>query len=134
MTSAFRLILWCLLAVSLPTFAQTNSCPLQPISIKNLASHISLSLQNMSGKQVTSYHVKLAFIDANGRIHSFPHTFAGHGALKSGGERTAIWHSPQAQQFLMPQAMAYILDATFSDGTGWLDDGTHACSVTSLQE
>jgi hypothetical protein len=123
-----------LAVVSLPLSAQTNSCPLQPIFVKNLASQISVSLQNTSGKQVTSYRVGLIFYDVNGKVHAFPHSFSDNIAMKSHGKRTAIWHSPNSHQFLFPLAQAYLLDVTFTDGTSWTDDGTHSCSVTSAQE
>jgi hypothetical protein len=119
---------------SLRVSAQTNSCPLQPVLVTNLASHISVSLQNASGKQVASYHVGITFYDVNGKAHIFPHSFSDNIAMKSRGKRTAIWHSPNSHQFLFPLAQAYLLDATFTDGTSWTDDGSHACSVTSVQE
>ncbi|PYV82966.1 MAG: hypothetical protein DMG93_10110 [Acidobacteria bacterium] len=123
-----------LLLMSVAAMGQSNTCPLQPILVKNVASQISVSLQSTSGKQVTAYHLGLTFFDVNGKAHLFPHTFADNVALKSQGKRKAIWHSPQAHQFLQPLAKAYLLDATFSDGTEWLDDGSHLCSVTSVQE
>lgn len=113
---------------------QNNACPLQPTVVKNAASRISVSLQSTSGKQVTAYHVGLTFFDANGKAHPFPHAFADSVSLKSHGKRMAIWQSPQAHQFLLPLAKVYLLDATFSDGTEWFDDGSHSCSVTSVQE
>src|ERR1043165_1848812 len=123
-----------LLLISVGAIGQSNTCPMQLVLVKNVASQISVSLQNSSGKQVTAYHVGLTFLDVNGRVRPFPHAFADSIALKSHGKRTAIWHSPQAHQFLQPLAKAYLLDATFSDGTEWLDDGSHSCSVTSVQE
>jgi hypothetical protein len=114
--------------------AQTNSCPLQPVLVKNVASQISVSLQNTSGKQVASYHVGITFYDVNGKSHVFPHSFSDNIAMKSYGKRTAIWHSPNSRQFLFPVAQAYLLDAAFADGTNWIDDGSHTCSVRSAQE
>jgi len=66
----------------LPLSAQTNSCPLQPALVKNLASQISVSLQNTSGKQVSSYHIGLTFYDVNGKAHSFPQSFSDNIAMK----------------------------------------------------
>ena len=120
--------------MSAPGWAQNNSCPLQPILVKNVASQISVSLQNTSGKQVSSYHVGLTFYEVNGKAHAFPHSFSDNVAMKSHGKRTATWQSAAAHQFLFPLAQLYLLDATFADGTSWTDDGTHACSITSLQE
>jgi hypothetical protein len=120
--------------MSVAALAQTNTCPLQPVLVKNLASQISVSLQNTSAKQVASYNMGLTFYDVNGKAHVFPHSFSDNIAMKSHGKRTAIWHSPYSHQFLFPLAQAYLLDATFTDGTSWTDDGSHACSVTSMQE
>jgi len=104
------------------------------ILVKNVASQIYVSLQNTSGKQVSSYHVGLTFYEVNGKAHAFPHSFSDNVAMKSHGKRTATWQSAAAHQFLFPLAQLYLLDATFADGTSWTDDGTHACSITSLQE
>ena len=93
-----------------------------------------MSLQNTSGIQVTSYHIGLTFQDVNGGKHAFPQHFADTITLKSHGHRTAVWHSPQAINFLFPLANIYLLDATFADGTQWIDDGSHSCSTTSVQE
>ena len=117
----------------LPCYAQ-QSCPLQPTLIKNVGSQISVSLQNMSAKQVTNYHIGITFQDVNGGIHVFPQHFSDNVTLGSHSHRTAIWHSPQAINFLFPLAKIYLLDATFTDGTQWIDDGTESCSVASVQE
>jgi len=123
-----------LMMMSLPCWAQQNSCPLQPVLVKNVASQISVSLQNKSNQQVANYHLGLTFRDVNGGTHVFPQRFGDLIMLKSRGRRTAVWHSPQALQFLFPLAKAYLLDATFTDGTEWIDDGSQSCSVTSVQE
>ena len=123
-----------LLITSATAFGQSNNCPLQPILVKNVASQIAVSLQNTSGKQVAAYHLGLTLIDVNGKSRPFPHAFADNITLKPQGKRMAIWRSSQAHQFLFPVAKAYVLDATFTDGTEWLDDGSQMCSVTSIQE
>lgn len=120
--------------MSVVASAQTNSCPLQPVLVKNLASQISVSLQNLGAKQVASYHIGLTFQDVNGGTHTFPQLLGDHIMLKSRSRRTAMWHSPDTLQFLFPLAKVYVLDATFTDGTEWSDDGSQSCSVTSVQE
>ena len=111
-----------------------QSCPLMPTQIKDVGSQISVSLRNTSGKQITSYQLGIMFQDVNGGKHAFPQHFADNVALTSHSRRTAIWHSAQANSFLFPLANIYLLDATFADGTEWLDDGSHSCSTTSVQE
>jgi len=39
-----------------------------------------------------------------------------------------------AEQFAFPVAKVYVEQATYSDGTEWLDDGTESCAVTSTEE
>jgi hypothetical protein len=130
-----RLVITILFAcISVSTLAQTASCPLQPVLVKNLASQISVSLQNTTGKQVASYHLGLTFYEVNGKTHHFPQSFSDNIAMKAHGKRTAIWHSPTSRQYLFPLAQAYLLDATFTDGTSWTDDGSRSCNVTSSQE
>ena len=126
--------LFILLLMSLQGVAQSNSCPLRPILVKNMASRISVDLQNISGKPVASYTVALTFSDVNGHAHAFPHEFTDTVKLKQHGKRTAVWNSPSANQFLFPLAKAYLTEATFTDGTDWTDDGTKSCAVTSVQE
>lgn len=123
-----------LVLMGLPCMAQQQSCPLQPTLVKNNAAEISISLQNTTGKQITSYHFGLTFQDVNGGTHVLPQEFVDRFTLKPFARRTAIWHSPQALQFSFPFAKAYLLDATFRDGTQWIDDGSHSCSMTSAQE
>lgn len=120
--------------MGLPIMAQTNSCALQPSEVKNIASEIAVSLQNTTGKQVASYTFGLTFYDVNGHAHSFPHQFTDSVKLASHERRTAVWSLPQAHQFLFPLAQAFLLEASFTDGTDWVDDGSRSCSITSVQE
>src|SRR5690348_6546322 len=124
----------CLFSVMCLQCRAQQSCPLLPTLVKNVGSQISVSLQNTSGTQVTSYHVGITFQDVNGGKHIFPQRLADNLVLTSRGHRTAIWHSPQAVNFLFPLAKIYLLDATFADGTQWIDDGSRSCSTTSIQE
>lgn len=123
-----------LLLSATTVLAQTDPCPLHPGEVKNLASQIFLTFQNTTGKQVASYTFGLSFSEVNGKKHDFPQLLSEAISLKSRGRRTAIWHSPLSRQFLYPLATAYLQQATFTDGTDWRDDGSHSCSVTSMQE
>ena len=109
-----------LAVIGIPALAQNNSCPLQPTLVKDVASHISVALQNNSGKQVASYTVGLTFYDTNGHAHAFPDEFTDVIKLQGHGHRTAVWNSPKANQFLLPLAKVYLKQASFTDGT----DGT----------
>ena len=122
------------LAIATPTLSQTTSCPVQPKLVKNVNSQISVDFQNTSGKQLASYKFGLTFFDTNGQAHSFPHPLTGNIPLRVQVRRVAIWQTRSSLQFLFPLAQAYLMQATFSDGTSWTDNGSKACSVTSVQE
>src|SRR6266481_9715447 len=126
-------LLFSLLAVA-PTLSQTTLCPLRPNLVKNVNSQISVDFQNTSGKQLASYKFGLTFFDSNGQAHSFPHLLTGNIPLRVQLRRLAIWQTRSSLQFLFPLAQAYLVQATFSDGTSWIDDGSKACSVISVQE
>ncbi len=117
-----------------PALSQNTSCPLQPKLVKNVNSQISVDFQNTSGKQLASYQFGLTFFDSNGQAHSFPHPLTGNIPLRAQLHRVAIWQSRLSLQFLFPLAQAYLVQAKFSDGTGWTDNGSKACSVISVQE
>jgi hypothetical protein len=121
-------------ASSLSALGQSNSCPLQPIGVKNVASRIAVTMQNNSGKKLATYTVGLQFFDVNGHAYAFPQELTDTVKLKQHGKRTAIWSAPSAHQFLFPLVKAYTTKAIFTDGTEWNDDGSKSCSVTSLQE
>jgi hypothetical protein len=102
--------------------------------VKNVNSQISVDFQNTSGKQLASYQFRLTFFDSNGQAHSFPLPLMGNIPLRAQLRRVAIWQSHLSLQFLFPLAQAYLVQAKFSDGTAWTDNGSKACSITSVQE
>jgi hypothetical protein len=114
--------------------AQSGSCPIQPILVKDIDSQIAIEFTNTSGKAVESYQFALTFFDHAGKAHTFPHSLAASVQMKGHGRRTSIWRTPNAQRFLYPYAQAFLQRVRFSDGTSWVDDGSHACSIVSVQE
>jgi hypothetical protein len=114
--------------------AQTAACPVQPSLVKNMNSQLALDFLNTSGKVIASYQFSLSFYDSNGHAHPFPQHLNGNAALHTHGRRIAVWQTKLAQQFLFPYAQAFLEQVTFTDGSSWVDDGSHACSVTSVQE
>ena len=113
---------------------QSSSCPVQPILVKNTDSQLAIEFDNLSGKQIASYGFRLKFFDLRGKAHPFPQPLTGNVQLSARGHRHAIWRTRLAQQFLYPYAQAFLQKVTFTDGTSWVDDGTHACSIVSVQE
>jgi hypothetical protein len=122
------------LMVCLLSQAQIVGCPIQPTLVKNTDSQIAIAFQNTSGKAIASYRFRLTFYDVWGQSHSFPQSLRGYVRLAANARRTAIWQSRLAVQFLSPSVQAFVEQTTFMDGTVWFDDGSRACSVTSVQE
>src|SRR4051794_16504495 len=116
-----------LLLVS-PLLAQ-SACPVQPTLVKNINSRISIEFQNTSGKEIATYRFGLTFLGSNGEPHHFPKSLSGAVPLRAHRHRAAIWATPSASHFLFPVAEAYLLEATFTDGTSWTDDGSKACRI-----
>lgn len=114
--------------------AQSSSCPIQPTQVKDINSQLAIEFNNMSGKQIATYGFGLTFFDLNGKAHIFPQPLSGRIQLTARGHRNAVWQSRLAQLFLYPYAQAFLQQVTFTDGTSWVDDGSHACSIISVQE
>lgn len=127
-------VLGIVLTFSWATGAQSPSCPIQPTLIKNVDSQLAIQFDNVSAKQIATYGFALTFFDLNGRAHPFPQPLAGNVQLSNRGHRNAIWQNRLAQHFLYPYAEAFLQQVTFTDGTSWVDDGSHACSIISVQE
>ena len=117
-----------------PVQAQSVGCPVQPTLVKNLDSQLAVDFQNTSGKPLASYQFSLSFYDSNGHAHRFPQALSGTVQMHANAHRTAIWQTKLAQRFVFPYAQAFLQQATFTDGTSWVDDGSHACSVMSIEE
>ena len=114
--------------------AQSASCPIQPTQAKNINSQIGIDFTNLSGKPIASYQFALTFFDLNGKPHAFPQPLAGNVPIASHSHRTAVWQTRLATKFLYPYAQAFLQRVIFTDGTSWLDDGSHSCSIVSVQE
>ena len=122
------------LLVCLLSQAQIVGCPIQPTLVKNTDSQIAIAFQNTSGKAIARYRFRLTFYDVWGQSHSFPQSLRGNERLAASARRTAIWQPRLAVQFLSPSVQAFVDQTIFMDGTVWFDDGSRACSVTSVQE
>ena len=123
-----------LLLTALQAHAQNAACPVQPTLVKNINSQLALDFQNTSGKPIASYQFSLSFFDSNGHAHAFPQALSEKVQLRASAHRTAIWPTKLAQLFLFPYAQAFLQQVTFTDGTSWADNGSHTCSVISVQE
>ena len=114
--------------------AQSSSCPIRPSQVKDVGSQLAIEFDNVSGKQIAGYGFGLTFFDTNGKAHVFPQPLSGNVQLPARAHRNAIWQDRLALRFLYPYAQVFVQQVTFADGTSWIDDGSHACSVISVQE
>ncbi|HTM38738.1 MAG TPA: hypothetical protein VL156_18445 [Terriglobales bacterium] len=114
--------------------AQTASCPIQPVLVKNIDSQIAIVFTTTSGQPVVRYQFALTFFDHAGRAHSFPLGLSENVHMSAHARRTSIWQTRLAQNFLYPYVQAFLQQVAFADGTSWVDDGSHACSIVSVQE
>ncbi len=113
---------------------QSTSCPIQPTQVKNIDSQLAIEFDNVSGKQIATYGFGLTFFDLKGKAHAFPQPLAGNVQISNRAHRHAIWQNHLALHFLYPYAQAFVQRVTFTDGTSWADDGSHACAIISVQE
>jgi hypothetical protein len=114
--------------------AQTPACPIQPTQVKDIESQLAIEFDNVSGKQIATYGFGLTFFDVHGRAHPFPQHLGSNVQLRARAHRRSIWQTKLAPQFLYPYAQAFLQQVTFTDGTAWRDDGSHACAIVSVQE
>jgi hypothetical protein len=131
--SFIKMVVLAVLVVPLSAVAQ-SSCPLLPVQVKDTDSQLAIAFTNVSGKPVDNYRFALTFFDHKGLAHAFPQTLAGNVQIGSNSRRVAVWQTRLALHFLFPYVQAVLQQATFADGTSWVDDGSHSCSVMSVQE
>jgi hypothetical protein len=113
---------------------QSASCPIQPTQVKDTDSQLAIEFDNLSGKPIATYGFGLTFMDHKGKAYVFPQPLTGNVQLSARAHRNAIWQSRLSMQFLYPYAQAFVQRVSFADGTSWIDDGSHACSIISVQE
>jgi hypothetical protein len=89
---------------------------------------------NTSGKRLDSYQFGLEFFDDHGGSHPYPENFRAIAHVPFGRRFVAYWHSAHTLKFLYPRAHAYLLKASFDDGSTWADDGSHACGLMTDEE
>ena len=116
------------------TQAQSGSCPIQPVLVKNIDSQIAIEFATTAGNPVVSYRFALTFFDHDGKAHSFPLSLGDNVHMSAHSRRVSIWETRLAQQFLYPYVQAVLEKVVFADGTSWVDDGSQACSIISVEE
>lgn len=102
--------------------------------VRNLDTRIFVLFTNTSGKQLEGYEFGLEFFDTNGIRHPYPEVFKSLARVRSRSRFVAYWKSRHTLQFLYPRAHAYLLSANFSDGSIWVDDGSHSCGLVATDE
>jgi hypothetical protein len=119
-------------------FAATTSdpsvCPVAITDVRNLDTRIFVVFTNTSGKRLDSYQFGLEFFDENGTSHPYPENFKAIAHVPSRNHFIAYWRSAHTLKFLYPRAHAYLMQASFDDGSTWTDDGSHSCGLTAEEE
>jgi hypothetical protein len=124
----------CLAAIAPQSQAQTNDCPVSISDVRNLDTRIFVQFTNVSTKQLRDYEFGLTFVGTDGVEHTYPETLSAVSKVQHRKRFMATWKSPYTLDFLYPQARAYLLRATFTNGTTWSDDGSHSCGFTARDE
>jgi hypothetical protein len=114
--------------------AQDSSCPLTVTDVRNVENAMFVLFQNTGTQTITSYEFGFIFVDLRGNQHLFPLPAKGSSSLKVGNSGQLRLPTSTAASYLFPKADAYLMKATFGDGTTWTDDGSHSCGATSWQE
>ena len=114
--------------------AADSDCPVKFTQVRNIAGSIFISFQNTTGLDITSYELDLSFVDTQGRTHLFPFPLLRQERIAAGKNRLAQFPSLDALQFLFPIIQTSLSKIEFADGSEWIDDGSHGCSFTSLEE
>jgi hypothetical protein len=115
-------------------FAQDSACPIRLTEVRNIEGSVFISLQNTTDRDITSYSFDLSFVDSSGQNRTFPFPLSRREKITSGQSKVARFISLDALQFLFPVMETHLFSVSFADGSGWNDDGSHSCSLTSLQE
>jgi hypothetical protein len=114
--------------------AQDASCPVTVTDVRNVENAMFVLFQNTGTQTITSYEFGFIFVDLHGNQHVFPLPAKGSSSLGVGSSGNLRLPTSTAASYLFPKADAYLMKATFADGTTWSDDGSHACGATSWQE
>ena len=115
-------------------FAQDPGCPIKLTDVRNIEGSVFVSLQNATDRDITSYSFDLSFVDTSGQTRTFPFPLLRHEKITAGQSKVARFISLDALQFLFPVMETHLESVDFADGSGWNDDGSHSCSLTTLQE
>jgi hypothetical protein len=106
-----------------------SGCPVTVTDIRNLDTRIFVMFTNASTKRLDSYEFGLDFYGIDGKVRQYPETFKSVAHVGARKRFLAYWKSGHTLQFQDPGAKAYLLRATFSDGSAWADDGSHSCGA-----
>jgi len=101
--------------------------------VRNVAMTVTVLFTNSSQSAIDRAEFVVVLLDSTAGEHYLPLIESNH-HLNPGEGGTASISASEIPQFLTVHARAYLLDLTFTDGSVWNDDGSHACSLTALQE
>ena len=127
------LLISVLMLLGLAAMAQEQRCPVKITDVRSIGTKVSVLFTNTSQLEISRSEFVVALLDAAGGEHYLP-LIESRRRLKDGKNGTASVSAPEAPQIPAGHAKAYVLEVTFADGSGWSDDGAHACSLTAVQE
>lgn len=122
-----------LLLLGLTAIAQKQTCPVKINDVRSIGTKVTVLFTNTSRSEITRSEFVASLLNPNSGEHYLP-LIGSRKHLKVGQNGTASVSAPEAPQLAAAHAKAYVLEVTFADGTAWSDDGSHACSLTAVQE
>jgi len=113
---------------------QDSTCPVKITDVRSFAGNVSVLFRNATRTEIADYDFVVWFVDYDEQMHFLPDGNPPTRGIKAGRNAVAIYPAPETLEFTFSVANAYLLHVTFADGAVWNDDGSHACSMASLQE
>ena len=130
------LLLGLLILLEAAALALDTSCPVKITDVRNIAGTVRLLFRNTSRLEIIEYEFVVWFVDSDKQVHFLPVLAQDPATLPvtAGASAVVVYPAPEMLQYTFSVANAYLLRATFTGGTAWNDDGSHACKLAALQE
>lgn len=133
MKRAFLIFALCAL-LNATALGQDSGCPVKITDVRSIAGKVSVLFRNTSQNEIAAYDFIVWFVDSEEQTHFLPPPDPPDRGIKAGRGAVTVFSAPETLEFTFSVANAYLLHVTFADGAVWNDDGSHACSMASLQE
>src|SRR5581483_2332420 len=117
-----RLLVLAMLMFAGAAYRESASYPVAVLDVRNIEDAMYVYFQNNASTTLNSYEFAFIFVDLAGKQHIFPLFVSGTKSVPSGDGGAVSLPTSTTMQYLFPEANAYLIKATFSDGTTWKDD------------